>query len=103
MVNKYFFIFFVFVTSVFSYFAYQPFDVVIAGPVITDQDYFEEELKEFSKQNDLRIKYLSMPDIETYLIQNPDNNIDIAIMPNPQGVTNLGERNIILPIEEVSP
>ena len=103
MVNKYFFIFFVSVTSVFSYFAYQPFDVVIAGPFITDQDYFEEELKEFSKQNNLRIKYLSMPDIETYLIQNPDNNIDIAIIPNPQGVTNLGERNIILPIEELVP
>ena len=103
MVNKYFFIFFVSVTSVFSYFAYQPFDVVIAGPFITDQDYFEEELKEFSKQNDLRIKYLSVPDIETYLIENLDNKIDIAIMPNPQGVTNLGEKNIILPIEEVVP
>lgn len=103
MVSKYFFLIFVIVTSFFSYFAYQPFDVVIAGPVITDQVYFEEELEAFSKQNNLRIKYLSMPDIETYLIQNQDNNIDIAIMPNPQGVTNLGERNIILPIEEVVP
>jgi alpha-glucoside transport system substrate-binding protein len=103
MVNKYFIFIFVIVTSVFSYFAYQPFDVVIAGPVITDQNYFEEELEVFSKQNDLRIKYLSVPDIETYLIENLDNKIDIAIMPNPQGVTNLGEKNIILPIEEVVP
>jgi len=101
MVKKYFVIIFISITALFSYLAYKPYDVVIAGPVITDQIYFEEELKEYSSKNGIKIKYLSMPDIETYLIQNPNHKIDIAIIPNPQGVTNLGERSIVLPIEEL--
>ena len=39
-------------------------------------------------------------DVEAYIIENFDSGEipDIALMPNPQGVTNLGERSIAIPI-----
>ena len=45
MVSKNFIILFIMVTITFSFFAYKPADVVIAGPQMTDLEYFLDELK----------------------------------------------------------
>ncbi len=49
----------------------------------------------------IKIKYETYSDIETYLIENNNSDVDIAIIPNPQGVTNLGEREIILSMDQI--
>ena len=98
MVNRQFLVIFLFVTIAFSFFAYQPIDVVIAGPQMTDLEKFEIELKSIEDSTGIKIKYETYSDIETYLIENSDSDVDIAIIPNPQGVTNLGEIVIILSI-----
>ena len=100
MVSKNFFVVFLTVTAVFSFMAYKPADVVIAGPQLTDLRYFEEELKNIENNTGLKIKYEIYSDIETYLIENKNPAIDIAIIPNPQGVVNLGERDIVKSIDE---
>ena len=101
MVNRQFLLIFLFVTLAFSFFAYQPIDVVIAGPQMTDLEKFEIELKSIEDSTGLKIKYETYSDIETYLIENSNSDVDIAIIPNPQGVTNLGERGIILSIHRI--
>ena len=93
-----FFIIFLIVTISFSWIAYQPNEVIIGGPFFPQMDYFIEELDEISRENNIKIKYFPVSDIETYLIEVTDNDIDLAIIPNPQGVVNLGERNIAIPI-----
>ena len=40
MVKKSIVLIFIFTTSIFSFLAYKPADVVIAGPLMTDQDLF---------------------------------------------------------------
>ena len=95
-----FFIIFLIVTVLFSWLAYQPDEVVIGGPFFPEMDYFQEELDEISRTENIKIKYLPVSDIETYLIEVSDNDIDLAIIPNPQGVVNLGERNIATPINK---
>ena len=45
MVSKNFIILFIVVIVSFSFFAYKPVDVVIAGPQMTDLEYFLDELK----------------------------------------------------------
>ena len=50
MVNRQFLLIFLFVTIAFSFFAYQPIDVVIAGPQMTDLEKFEIELKVLKTQ-----------------------------------------------------
>ena len=57
-------------------------------------------MDEISRTENIKIKYLPVSDIETYLIEVSDNDIDLAIIPNPQGVVNLGERNIATPINK---
>ncbi len=101
MVNKNFVILFVVITLVFSFFAYEPADVIIAGPQITDLEYFKDELKTIEQSTGLKIKYKVYSDVETYLIENQNTNIDIALIPNPQGVVNLGDRSIIKPIDDI--
>jgi hypothetical protein len=101
MVNRQFLLIFLFVTLAFSFFAYQPIDVVIAGPQMTDLEKFEIELKSIEDSTGIKIKYETYSDIETYLIENSNSVVDIAIIPNPQGVTNLGERGIILSIDHL--
>ena len=81
-----------------SIIAYQPSDVIIGGPTFPQLDYFIEELEVISNDLGIEISYETHSDIETYLIQNPNNNLDLAIIPNPQGVVNLGQRDIALPI-----
>lgn len=101
MVNKNFVILFVVITLVFSFLAYEPADVIIAGPQITDLEYFKDELKTIEQSTGLKIKYKVYSDVETYLIENQNTNIDIALIPNPQGVVNLGDRSIIKPIDDI--
>ncbi len=101
MVNRQFLVIFLFVTIAFSFFAYQPIDVVIVGPQMTDLEKFEIELKSIEDSTGIKIKYETHSDIETYLIENSNSDIDIAIIPNPQGVTNLGDRGIILSMDQI--
>jgi len=100
MVSRYFFTLFITVTAVFSIMAYKPADVVIAGPQLTELEYFEEELKNIEDNTGLKIKYEIYSDIETHLIENQNTGIDIAIILNPQGVVNLGEKEIVKSIDK---
>ena len=101
MVNRQFLVIFLLVTIAFSFFAYQPIDVVIAGPQMTDLEKFEIELKRIEDSTGIKIKYETYSDIETYLVENSNSDIDIAIIPNPQGVTDLGDRGIILSMDQI--
>lgn len=101
MVSRYFFVIFLIVTALFSFIAYKPADVVIAGPQLTDLEYFEEELKNIEDSTGLKIKYEIHSDIETHVIENQNSGIDIAIIPNPQGAVNLGERDIVKSIGSI--
>ena len=101
MVKIRFLIIFLFVTISFSIFAYQPIDVVIAGPQMTDLEMLELELKSIEDSTGIKIKYETYSDIETYLIENNNSDVDIAIIPNPQGVINLGDRGIVLSIDQI--
>lgn len=76
-------------------FAYQPPEVVIIGPTFYDQDYFIEELNIIADDLGIKIKYNAVSDPETFIINYPNNSSSIAIIPNPQGVTNLAERNLL--------
>ena len=67
-----FFVIFLSITIAFSWFAYQPEEVVIAGPYFPEIDYFLEELDEISKKNKIKIKYLPLSDVETHLIETID-------------------------------
>ena len=101
MVNRQFLLIFIFITIAFSIVAYQPIDVVIAGPQMTDLEKFELELKNIEDSTGIKIKYETYSDIETHLIENNNSDVDIAIIPNPQGVTNLGERGIVLSMDRI--
>ena len=101
MVSRNIFVIFLIVTAVFSFMAYKPTDVVIAGPQLSDLEYFEEELKNIEDSTGLKIKYEIHSDIETHVIENQNSGIDIAIIPNPQGAVNLGERDIVKSIGSI--
>ena len=101
MVSKNFFVIFLIVTVLFSFIAYKPADVVIAGPQLTDLEYFKDELKNIEDSTGLKIKYETYSDIETHIIENLNSAIDIAIIPNPQGAVNLGERGIVKSIGNI--
>ena len=96
-----FLIIFVVTVSVFSFIAYQPQDVIIGGPSFPQIEYFNEELEVISKELGITIEYKTYSDIETFLIENPDHNLDLALIPNPQGVVNLGQRGIAVPADEL--
>ena len=101
MVSKNFFVIFLIVTVLFSFIAYKPADVVITGPQLTDLEYFKDELKNIEDSTGLKIKYETYSDIETHIIENLNSAIDIAIIPNPQGAVNLGERGIVKSIGNI--
>ncbi len=85
----------------FSIIAYQPAEVVIIGPRFHEQDYFIEELDLIAEELGINIKYNAISDPETYIIENPDSKGSIAIIPNPQGVVNLAQRNLIFNLENI--
>ena len=92
---------FISTTVTFSIIAYQPNDIVVGGPNFPQLEYFIEELDLISKQLDIKIEYKTYNDIETYLIENSNHSLDLAILPNPQGAVNLGQRGIAVPIEMI--
>ena len=98
--NKYLIlIIFILVTVIFSIFGYSPEEVVIAGPYFPQIEYFENELDVISTDLNIKIKYVPYSDIETEIIEGSDSDsFDLAIIPNPQGVVNLGERGYLYPI-----
>ena len=79
-------------TILFSIIGFNPPEVVIIGPEFHEQEYFLEELDIISENLDLKIQYKAVNDPENYIIENKDLNASIALIPNPQGVTNLAER-----------
>ena len=85
----------------FSIIAYQPAEVVIIGPRFHEQDYFIEELDLIEEELGIKIKYNAISDPETFIIENPDSKGSIAIIPNPQGVVNLAQRNLIFNLENI--
>ena len=99
--SRNFFVIFLIVTVLFSFIAYKPADVVIAGPQLTDLEYFKDELKNIEDSTGLKITYETYSDIETHIIENLNSAIDIAIIPNPQGAVNLGERGIVKSIGNI--
>ena len=87
---------FILVTITFSYFAYSPEEISIAGPYFPQIEYFEEELDLISKDLNVKIKYVPFSDIESEIIRGTNTKeFDLAIIPNPQGVVNLGERGYL--------
>ena len=79
-------------TILFSIIGFNPPEVVIIGPEFHEQEYFLEELDIISENLDIKIQYKAVNDPENYIIENKDLNASIALIPNPQGVTNLAER-----------
>ena len=96
-----FFSLIILITITFSVIAFKPAEVVIIGPQFHEQDYFIEELEIIANELDIKIKYIGMSDPETYIINNPNNNSSIAIIPNPQGVVNLAERKLIFNLDDI--
>ena len=87
---------FILVTTTFSYFAYSPEEISIAGPYFPQIEYFEEELDLISKDLNVKIRYVPFSDIESEIIRGTNTKeFDLAIIPNPQGVVNLGERGYL--------
>ena len=91
----------IFIIISFSIFAYQPAEVVIIGPRFHEQDYFVEELNLIAEELSIVIKYEAISDPETFIIDNPDNSGSIAIIPNPQGVVNLAEKELIFNLNNI--
>ena len=85
----------------FSFLAFDPPEVVIIGPEFHEQEYFIEELNIIADELGIKIKYESVSDAETFIIDNPNSSSSIAIIPNPQGVANLAERNLIYSLDDV--
>ena len=91
----------VLITTIFSLFANDPPEVVIIGPEFHEQQYFVEELNIIANELGIKIKYESVSDVETFIIDNPNSSSSIAIIPNPQGVVNLAERKLIYSLDDV--
>lgn len=102
---KLFFYIVVIAVPIFAVSLFKPrTDVAIYGPYFGfEEEYLQKELDIIGKDLDIRIKYFPIIDVETHIIENYESGDipDIAIMPNPQGVTNLGERSIAIPIENI--
>jgi len=88
----YFPVIFFLVTIFFSIIGFNPAELVIIGPEFHDKEYFLEELDIISENLDIKIQYKAVNDPENYIIENKESNASIALIPNPQGVTNLAER-----------
>ena len=95
MVNRQFLVIFLFVTIAFSFFAYQPIDVVIAGPQMTDLEKFELELKNIEDSTGIKIKYETFSDIETFLIENENANVFIRLQLNDKSLFPIFEDDLV--------
>ena len=84
-----------------SLYAYKPPEVVIIGPEFHEKEYFKEELIDLSKELNISIKYKVVKDPENYIIENQNSKISLALIPNPQGVTNLANRGKIYSLDNV--
>ena len=90
---------FVITTLIFSFLAYDPEEISIAGPYFPQIGYFQEELDQISKDLNVKIKYVPFSDVESEIVGGTNiEEFDLAIIPNPQGVVNLGERGHIYPV-----
>ena len=85
----------------FSFLAFDPPEVVIIGPEFHEQEYFIEELNIIADDLGVKIRYDSVSDPETFIIDNSNNSSSIAIIPNPRGVVNLAERKLIYSLDDV--
>ena len=85
----------------FSFLAFDPPEVVIIGPEFHEQEYFIEELNLIADELGVKIKYDTVSDPETYIVDNLNSSSSIAIIPNPQGVVNLAERKLIHSLDDV--
>lgn len=101
--KKYFiYIFFFTTTGLFSYVGFNTYDVKIIGPVFDEINYLENELSIIENELGVKIGYKAVADPETFIVENPDTDFDIGIIPNPQGVTNLASRNLIKNVSSVT-
>ena len=97
--KKLFVAIFVITTLIFSFLAYDPEEISIAGPYFPQIGYFQEELDQISRDLNVKIKYVPFSDVETQIVGGANiEEFDLAIIPNPQGVVNLGERGHIYPV-----
>ena len=85
----------------FSFLAFDPPEVVIIGPEFHEQEYFIEELNIIADDLGVKIRYDSVSDPETFIIDNLNSSSSIAIIPNPQGVANLAEQKLIYSLDDV--
>ena len=92
----------IFIISIFGIFAYDPADIVILGPKFEQEKYFIQELDQIANELNIKIKYESVSDPETTLIKSDNNIYSIALIPNPQGVVNLANRNIIYDLDNLT-
>ena len=100
--KNYFFLAIFFIVTIFiSIIGFKPAQIVIIGPEFHEQKYFIEELDIISKELNIKIKYKSVNDPETYIINNKNLEASIALMPNPQGVTNLAEKDLIYSLNNI--
>ena len=97
--SKKFFLIFLLITISFSAIGYEPNDVVIVGPAFPQENYFIEELNLISEETGYKISYISINDVAYYLQNNP-NKADLAILTSPQSLQNLGDSNVLLPVND---
>jgi alpha-glucoside transport system substrate-binding protein len=89
------------ITFGFSLYAYNPSEVVVIGPEFHEKEYFKEELANLSEELNISIKYKVVNDPESYIIENRNSKISIALIPNPQAVTNLANRGKIYSLDNI--
>ena len=92
-----FYLIFVSVTLIFSLIGNTQTDVVIIGPDFDQKDYFIEELEAISTRTGYKIAYIPLNDVSAYLNNNA-NEPDMAILTDPRSLKDLGESDILLPV-----
>ena len=94
-----FYLIFVSVTLIFSLIGNTQTDVVIIGPDFEQKDYFIEELEAISTRTGYKIAYIPLNDVSAYLNNNV-NEPDMAILTDPRSLKDLGESDILLPVNQ---
>ena len=94
-----FYLIFISVTLIFSLIGNTQTDVVIIGPDFDQKDYFIEELEAISTRTGYKIAYIPLNDVSAYLNNNV-NEPDMAILTDPRSLKDLGESDILLPVNQ---